>query len=125
MSSLRPDGTPAPNSPVLVLVRDLIFASRITSTARAVGVEVKLLRDATKLAAEVGRRLIVDLNQSDALEAAVEWKRLGGANAREVIGYVAHVDVATIRRARDAGIDRVLPRSRFVVELESLLRAES
>jgi hypothetical protein len=109
-------------SSVLVLVRDLIFASRINLTARDIGVEVKLLRDEAKLAAEIGRRLIVDLNQHGALDAAIEWrKRTGG----EVIGFVAHVDADTIRRARDAGIDQVLPRSRFVTELSSLLRGSA
>jgi len=106
--------------PVLVLVRDLIFASRISVTAQAIGVEIKQLRDPAMLAAEnADRRLIVDLNQGGAIDAAVEWKKRTGG---EVIGFVAHVDADTIRRARDAGIDHVLPRSRFVAELESLLR---
>ena len=109
-----------PRPPILVFVRDLIFASRISATARAAGVDVKLLRDNTTLATESGRRLIVDLNQSGALEAAIEWKRQVGGD-REVVGFVSHVDADIIRRARDAGIDQVLPRSRFVVELESLL----
>ena len=106
---------------MLVLVRDLIFASRISVTARALGVDIRQLRDPAMLAGETARgRLIVDLNQDRALDAAVEWKKRTGG---EVIGFVAHVDGETVRRARDAGIDQVLPRSRFVAELESLLRA--
>jgi hypothetical protein len=98
----------------------LIFASRIGVTARAVGVEIRQLRDPAMLAAEnADRRLMVDLNQTGALDAAIEWKKRTGG---EVIGFVAHVDADTIRRARDAGVDQVLPRSRFVAELESLLR---
>jgi hypothetical protein len=61
----------------------------------------------------------VDLNQAGALDAAIEWKKRCGG---EVIGFVAHVDADTIRRAREAGLDKVLPRSRFVADLESLLR---
>ncbi len=118
---MSPLSFPTPTSPipVLVFVRDLLFASRITATARAIDVPIKLLRDETKLTHEPGRRLIVDLYQGSALEAAVEWKKQTGG---EVIGFVSHVDTETIRRARDAGIDQVLPRSRFVTELESLLR---
>ena len=98
------------------------MASRIGVTARAIGVDIKPLRDPATLTAEnaEGERLIVDLNQPGALDAAVEWKKRTGG---EVIGFVAHVDADTIRRARDEGIDQVLPRSRFVAELESLLRA--
>ena len=110
---------PTPPLPLLVLVRDLLFASRITATARAIGVPIKLLRDETKLTHEPGRRLIVDLNQSGALDAAIAWKKQSGG---EVIGFVSHVDAETIRRAREAGVDQVLPRSRFVTELEALLR---
>jgi hypothetical protein len=105
---------------MLILVRDLLFGSRIIATARASGVEVKLLRDEAKLAGEAGERLIVDLNQPGALEAAVDWKGRGAG--RIVIGFVSHVDADTIRRAREAGIDQILPRSRFVAELESILQ---
>jgi AmiR/NasT family two-component response regulator len=120
MSSLSSDAAAMPSEPLLVLVRDLLFSSRIAVAARHAGVEIKLLRDAGQLAPEAGERLIVDLNQPEALEAAAEWRR--GGDGRTVIGFVAHVDADTIRRAREAGIDRVLPRSRFVAELESLLR---
>lgn len=106
--------------PVLVLVRDLMFASRISAAARAAGVTVTMLRDPGLVVGEAGRRLIVDLNQAGALEAAIEWKRVSSA---EVVGFVSHVDAETIARARAAGIDRILPRSRFVEILPDLLAA--
>jgi hypothetical protein len=37
------------------------------------------------------------------------------------VGFVSHVDAETTARAREAGFDRVLARSRFVAELESML----
>ena len=105
--------------PVLVLVRDLMFSSRITAAARAEGATVKIVRDAGKLSGEAGERLIVDLNQDGAIDAAVAWKACTGGN---VVGFVSHVDADTIARARAAGIDRVMPRSRFVEELAEILR---
>src|SRR5687768_8558292 len=120
MSSPLPDSA-AQDLPILVLVRDLLFATRITATARAANLPVVLLRDEAKLVADQpGRRLIVDLNQPAALEAAVKWKQ--ACAGRTVIGFVSHVDGDTIRRAREAGVDQVLPRSRFVAELLTLLR---
>jgi hypothetical protein len=104
--------------PVLVLVRDLMFSSRISAAARAAEVPVTMLRDPAALAGVQGRRLIVDLNQPGATEAAVEWKR---SSPGEVIGFVSHVDAETISGARAAGIDRILPRSRFVEVLSDLL----
>lgn len=109
---------------VLLLVRDLMFSSRITATARAAGIDVAIFRDPTQLAATPGRRLIVDLNLPGAIEAAAAWMRssAGPGSARgDVVGFVSHVDADTIARARAAGIDRVLPRSRFVETLPELL----
>ena len=104
---------------VLVLVRDLMFASKIRVTAESVATPVRMLRDPAQLNDAAGRRVIVDLNQAGALDAAVAWKaRTGG----EVVGFVSHVDTGTIRAAREAGVDQVLPRSRFVEILPDLLR---
>jgi hypothetical protein len=104
---------------VLVLVRDLIFSSRISATARAQQSRFKLVADPSAIAAEPASRLIVDLNQPGALEAAADWKQRHGG---DVIGFVSHVDAETIARARAAGIERILARSQFVTALPELLR---
>jgi hypothetical protein len=104
--------------PVLALVRDLIFASRITATASASNVTVQLIRDPADLGRRPGRRLLVDLNLPGAIAAAAEWSRATGG---DVAGFVSHVDTATIAQARAAGIHKVLARSRFVEVLLSLL----
>lgn len=101
-----------------------MFMARVTGTARELGVPVKVVRDPAKLAAEAvpgaaqTPRLIVDLNLNGAIEAAAAWKAAGGG---AVAGFVSHVDGETIRRAREAGIDRVMPRSQFVQVLPDLL----
>src|SRR3954447_20195011 len=93
----EPVPQPATQSPVLVLVRDLMFSSRIAATARAMNAPVKMLRDPGALAGMEGRSLIVDLNQPGALDAAVAWKR---ESSGDVVGFVSHVDVDTIARAK-------------------------
>ena len=117
----RHTADPQPTAGVLVLVRDLMFSSRIGATARAAGVPLTLLRDPAQLTATAtdAARLIVDLNQSGAIDAAAAWKL--SRPGREVVGFVSHVDADTIARARAAGIERVLPRSRFVEMLPDLL----
>ena len=104
---------------VLVLVRDLLFASKIRATAQSLDAAVQVLRDPAQLNDAGGNRLIVDLNQPGALDVAVAWKRRTGGH---VVGFVSHVDTETIRAAREAGVDQVLPRSRFVEILPDLLR---
>lgn len=105
--------------PVLALVRDLIFASRITATARTVGIEVRILRNPGELVNEPGRLVLVDLNQAGAIEAAAGWKQ---SNCGQVIGFVSHVDTAAIEQARRAGLVRILARSAFVQALPTILR---
>lgn len=107
--------------PVLALVRDLIFSSRIAGVGKAVGVAVRIVREAQALEGREGRLLIVDLNQVGAIEAARRWRE--AANA-PVIGFVSHVDAQTAAAARAAGIDQVMARSRFVERLAELLRGE-
>ena len=103
--------------PILVLVRDLMFSSKIIATARAHDFPIKVIRDPAKLADEAGSKLIVDLNLEGAGPAAIAWK---GATGGEVVAFAAHVDVEAINAARDGGIDQVLARSQFVAILDTL-----
>lgn len=109
----------APPPPVVALVRDLIFASRIRATARDVGVELQLVRDPARLLIQPGRRLLVDLNLPGAIEACPAWMRI---NQGDVVGFVSHVDAETIAHARSVGIAKVMARSRFVELLPDLIR---
>lgn len=109
---------PTPTPAVLLLCRDLMFLSKVTATAKATGVAVRVVRDPAQLP-QAGGRLFVDLNQEGALEAAAAWRTATGG---EVVGFVSHVDTNTIQRARGLGLDHVYPRSRFTAELEQLLR---
>ncbi len=109
---------------VLVLVRDLIFSSRISAEARAAGVTHKIVRDPALLTAgdSATQFLLVDLNLEGAIEAAAAWRKLTG---RPVIGFVSHVDSGTITKARAAGIDQVQARSEFVRTLARRLQSAS
>ncbi len=108
-----------PSLPTLCLVRDLLFASKITVAATHAGVVVAIVRDPAKLVDRDGSQLFVDLNQEGAMDTAIAWRERTG---KPVVGFVSHVDTATIAAARDGGIDRVLARSAFVTQLADLLR---
>jgi hypothetical protein len=101
-------------------VRDLLLASRVTTAARAAGAPVQLVRDPAALAEQQGERLVVDLNQPGALDAAARWKGQQ-PDLRRVIGFVSHVDGETIAAARQAGLDHVLARSALAEKLPRLL----
>lgn len=103
---------------VLALVSDLLFSSKITATARSLGVSARVIRRPDDLAEVVGTLLLVDLNLPGAIEAAAKWRAQTGVPA---VGFVSHVDAETASRANAAGINRVLARSRFVELLPNLL----
>jgi hypothetical protein len=108
------------NQPILILCRDLLLSSKITAAAKSLGVPYALLRDPAVLATRDGVKLIVDLNEPAALEAAVAWRN---RTKRPVIAFVAHTDIDTILRAREAGLDQVMPRGRFFETVDQWLRA--
>jgi len=118
-----PAQAPAAGPPVLALVRDLMFSTRVTGTATDLGIPLRLIRDPAQLAGQPGRRLIVDLNLAGAIDAAKIWRE-GAGVGMHVIGFVSHVDTATIQQARAAGIDRVMARSQFIQVLPQLLKGE-
>src|SRR5438876_982209 len=107
---------------VIALVTDLIFASRISGAARAEGVPVQMLRKAEQILQVEGDLLLADLNLEGAAAAAAEW---GKKEGRRVVGFVSHMDAGAISAARDAGIQEIVARSRFIAVLPELLRAAS
>lgn len=108
----------------LMLCDDLIFFSRVSGAARAVGLSVRMVRSASDLLAaarvEPPRGIIVDVhNPGLDLSALLAELKEACLVMPRVIAYGSHVEAAVLRAARQAGCDRVLPRSQFVEELET------
>ena len=109
-----------------VLCDDLIFTSRITGTAQALGIKLRPARSAETLRTLVlqqpPRCVIVDLgNPGLKLAELVEFLRLNCPAMPRVVAYGSHVDADGLHAARAAGCDPVLPRSKFVEELPRAL----
>lgn len=113
-------------SPVLLLSDDLMFASRITGTARSLGRVAKSARNPEALESmarqEAPGLVLLDL-ANPGLDVSALLSRLREAcpNMPRVVAYGSHVDAAGLRDAREAGCDLVLPRSAFVEQLPQLL----
>jgi CheY-like chemotaxis protein len=110
------------NAPIgLVLSDDLLFSSRITGTAEALGLTVRTVRTSEELMrqAELARPtcVLVDLHNPglDIVDVVLRLKAFGPPPL--LVAYGSHVEAATLHNARKAGCDRVLPRSQFVEEL--------
>jgi CheY-like chemotaxis protein len=119
--------TPEPPTPAigLLLSDDLLFGSRITGTAEALGLLIRVARTVGELLRQAGELrpvcVLLDLHHPELVIADVV-ARLKALEAPPcIVGYGSHVDAATLHAARQAGCDRVLPRSRFVEELPRAL----
>ena len=110
----------------LLLSDDMIFSSRITGTAQALGLKVNAVKSAKNLMAQAKERtptcIIVDLSHPDLRvpELIGELQDICSPLPR-LVAYGSHVDAATLRAARDAGCNIVLPRSAFVEQLSGSL----
>lgn len=105
---------------VVAVVDDLYFQSRVRSAAPR-EVRVTFLTSA-HAASEVSAfsLALVDLDvRFDAIEVIRQFK--GTSNA-PVIAFGPHLDTEKRKRAKIAGADRVLAKSKFVTELPILMR---
>jgi CheY-like chemotaxis protein len=106
----------------LVLSDDLVFASRITATARALALEVRQARSADALVQlarlHAPRGVFIDLGFPGLNLAELIGRLEQTCSARpRLIAFGSHVDAASLRAARAAGCDPVLPRTKFVEDL--------
>src|SRR5881396_2309762 len=99
---------------VLALVDDLMFRSKITSTATQLGITVAFAGSTeaamASMHATTPALVIFDLNntRADPLGTLAAMKKDAALASVPTVGYVSHVDVATIDAARAAGVDDVL-----------------
>ena len=112
-----------PNTALLVSA-DLIFCTKITGTARAMGLEVEVAGSvegaASRIPAMRPRCVLLDLGLANlAPERIGELVQV--AAGAPVLAFGSHVDTARLQQARDAGCTEVMPRSRLAADLPQLL----
>ena len=108
----------------LMLCDDLIFASKVTGTARAAGLTVAVARSlprfAELLAESAPAGVLLDLHHDGLdLPALLASLRERCPAVPRVTAFGSHVDAGRLKAAREAGCDLVLPRSQFVKLLEA------
>jgi DNA-binding NarL/FixJ family response regulator len=114
-------------SVVLYCCTDLIFATKIRSTADAVGVSSGAVSDPTGLAEQIedltepATGLMVDLELGDKALSLIDEARQRLPQAK-IIAFGSHVAKETLEAAKEHGAHQVLPRSAFTEQLPDLLR---
>jgi CheY-like chemotaxis protein len=112
------------NSSGLLLSDDLLLTSRVVGTARDLGLAMETVKTPGDLLDHARQDppacVIVDLN-NPGLKVGEVIEQLRSLGVR-IVAYGSHVDVETLRKAREAGCDIVLPRSKFVEQLPDKLK---
>ncbi len=108
-----------------LLCPDLLFGSKLEEALRAAGHEVTRFdgEDMARGAAPDSDVLVLDLT-ADSFDGAtlVESMKMGRELAGvATVGFYPHVDQETRRRADEAGVDVVVPRSRMAREAASVV----
>jgi DNA-binding NtrC family response regulator len=112
--------------PVLVVISDLIFRSKIDDAARRAGVPLRVAKTVEQLDRHLGNAtpavVLVDLEMQD-LQTPVILGRLRANPAAAkipVIGFAGHTNVEVIHAARADGV-QVMARSAFVAQLPAMM----
>ncbi len=115
------------NQAVLVAVDDLFFASKITETARQLGVPLLFARSQDEVIAralsEKPALVIFDLNSTrcNPIETIGQIKEDADLRHIPIVGFLSHVQADLKVKATMAGCDRVMPRSVFTAHLPKVL----
>ena len=115
------------NQSVLVAVDDLFFASKITETARQLGISLLFARSQDEVIAralsEKPALVIIDLNSARCRPIETIGQIKDDADLRHIpiVGFLSHVQADLKVKASMAGCDRVMPRSVFAANLPKIL----
>lgn len=113
--------------PVLLVISDLLFRSRIDDAARRANVPLRVAKSMEQLERHLSKEApvlaIVDL-ESDTIDTAAAIRRLRampGGDSLRIVAYAGHTNLDAIKGGRDAGAGVVLARSGFIAQLPTLL----
>jgi PleD family two-component response regulator len=113
---------------ILAVLDDLMFSSKIKTTAGQLGVAVTFARSADAAIAEMRKTaptlVILDLNNSrtNPLGIVASMREDPALASIPTVGYASHVQTDVIDAARQAGVGEVLARSAFTIQLADILR---
>jgi DNA-binding NarL/FixJ family response regulator len=112
---------------IICVVDDLMFATKISTAAKAVRAQVRFERVPgnvlPRIRAERPALVIFDLNSArlQPIDTIAAIKRDADVSGTRTLGYVSHVQSDVIAAARAAGCDEVLARSAFSEKLGDIL----
>jgi PleD family two-component response regulator len=118
------------NRRIIAAVSDMLFASKIRGTAEHLNVSVDFARTEEGLfdyaKTETPSLIILDLHDTrlDPFRLAARLKADEQLRAVPLVAFFSHVETELQRKAIEAGVEHVLPRSVFTRRLSEILTGE-
>src|SRR4051795_101581 len=115
-------------SMILAVLDDLMFTSKIKTTAGKLGVAVTFARSTDGALAEMRKSapslVILDLNnaRTNPLGIVAAMKQEPALASIPTVGYASHVQTDVIAAARRVGVGDVMARSAFTQQLPDILQ---
>ena len=109
----------------LLITKDVFFASKVTGTASALGLSMRMVMSLEQLKSLLGddtRLVILDLDCTGITPPDVTAALPPNPDVTTV-AFGPHVHEAKLEAARNAGFQHVMPRSRFSADLVQILKA--
>lgn len=112
---------------ILAVLDDLLFTSKIRTSAKQLGIAIVFARSSDLALADMRKRrpslVILDLNnpRTDPLGTVASMKADPALAAIPTVGFASHVQTDVIEAARRAGVGEVMARSAFAQKLSEIL----
>jgi hypothetical protein len=116
-----------PQAAGVLLCRDLIFTTKITQTAAALGYRILVAEDTSRARSLIEtsrpRVVFIDLTAGEMVAPGPlsEYVKLAGPHA-SLVAFGPHVEGASLAAAKTTGCHAVLTRSKFTADLPGLMR---
>lgn len=117
---------------IIYCCADLIFATKVRSTAEQLGVVTRPVRDISMLQKRIDQvedgkangpvaAMLIDLDTGEQGIELIRYLKTAEP-AIPIVAFGAHVATELLQAAGDAGADEVMPRGQFTASLPSLLQ---
>ena len=114
---------------ILYLAADLLWATRIRSTADSIGIPARPARTLDMLVARLAdspvRGVVIDLEGENSLALIAHLRRPDASpveKSARIVAWGPHVEVAKLRAAKAAGAAAVMARGAFARQLPAILK---
>ena len=110
---------------VVAVLSDLIFETKICSTANALGVPAIVVRSTDELDKGISRTgaslILVDLNTAGDVAIALVKAARAHPSELHVVAFASHVNADLLEKAEQAGAHSAIPRSQFAAQLPDMI----